>query len=553
MRYFASFGAVVLAFTTGCSVGEDPGHGGRDGGLGADGGVLVPGCDATRDADSDGIADAAEGAGDADGDGIPNASDWDSDADGTGDADEHLGVGPCVWIDSDADGVPDFLDTDSDNDGVTDAEERTRYLTDPTVRDTDGDGVTDLGEVAAGTDPRDRTSTIPETDFFVVLPYLGEHVPKTLRFGTDIALADVYFVIDTTGSMEEPIANVRSSLSRIASEIARSIPDVQMGVGHFEDFPFATGSPFGTTFFGGPGDIPYGNLQDITADLPAVQRALDGLTIGDGHDGPESQVEALYQTATGEGGSWAFGPGGTWSLEPRACPEYPDEIGYRRGYPCFRPGSLPIVVIVTDLEWHNGNTDGLRWPYSMITPSPHTLPQAAAALATLGGRFIGVVVNGMFRTDHEAMASMTGSVDETGAPLVYNATAGEVSDAIVTGIQTLAGRTPQDVTTERENVPPNPGDFDATRFIVSITPVEGYGAGGVAGTGYTSKDLTTFYGVTPGTQVEFRVDFYNDVVPPPPTAQIYRARIVVMGNHVARLSERQVYIIVPPEGGTILI
>ena len=79
------------------------------------------------------------------------------------------------------------------------------------------------------------------------------------------------------------------------------------------------------------------------------------------------------------------------------------------------------------------------------------------------------------------------------------------------------------------------------------------GAGAVPGTGYTSKDATTFYGVTPGTQVEFDVDFYNDIVPPPPTAQVYRARIVVLGNGVARLSERMVYVVVPPEGGTVLI
>ena len=523
--------------------------GGRPGSF--DGGLVVTGCDAARDSDGDGLADAAEGMGDADGDGIPNASDPDSDNDGLTDFDEHAGAAPCVLVDSDSDGTPDFLDTDSDNDGLTDADETGRYATDPHVRDSDGDMVTDLGEVAAGTDPRDPASTIAPGDFFVVLPYNGEHVTRTLRFGTDIAIADVYFLIDTTGSMDEPIANVQRSLTRIAAEIARSIPDVQMGVGHFEDFPFASGSPFGSTFFGGAGDVPYGNLQDITADLGAVQRALDSLVIGDGHDGPEAQVQALYQTATGLGGSWTF-MGSSYALAPRACPSVPDDPAPRRGYPCFRDGALPIVVLVTDLEWHNGNDDGARWPYSMISPSPENLPQAASALSAIGGRFIGVVVGGMWRTDHEAVARITGSVDETGAPLVYDAAVGEVSDRIVDGIATLATRTPQDVSTMTENVPPNPDDFDATRFIRSIVPVEGFGPGG-AGTGYASKDLTTFYGVTPGTQVEFAIDFYNDLVPPPPTSQIYRARIVVVGNGVARLSERQVYIIVPPEGGVILI
>jgi hypothetical protein len=509
----------------------------------------TPDCGA--DTDSDGIADTFEGSVDTDGDGMIDSIDQDSDGDGESDADER-GTGMCSIDDSDMDSVPDFRDTDADNDGLTDRDEREMHGTDPTSRDTDGDGVTDLGEVAAMSDPLDPASTIPDGDFFVVLPYLGPHEVRTLRFGTDITVADVYFLIDTTGSMGEPIANVQSSLSRIATEIAGRIPDVQMGVGHFEDFPFASGSPFGSTFFGGPMDEPYENVQDITDSLGDVQAALDGLVLGDGHDGPESQVEALYQAATGESGSWSF-MGASYSLPARTCESVLDEPGIRRGYPCFRPGSLPIVVMVTDLEWHNGSADGTRWPYSIIEPAPHTLPQAAMALSAIGGRFIGVVVNGMWRTDHEAVALMTGSVDEGGNPLVYPAAAGEVSDAIVEGIATLALRTPQDVTTSTENVPPNPGDVDATLFIKAITPGEGYGPAGIAGTGYREKDDVAFYGVTPGTQVDFEVDFYNDIVMPPATAQIFRARIFVLGNRVARLSERQVYIIVPPEGGMILI
>lgn len=530
-----------------CQRGREAEASGADAGSGG----LIPGCDSSRDSDGDGIADGAEGTADPDGDGLPNHLDLDSDGDGASDADEHEGH-PCTFLDSDGDGDPDAVDLDSDNDGLSDADERGRYFTDPRERDTDGDGVTDLGEVAAATDPTDASSTIPDGDFFVVLPYLGDHELRTLRFGTEIAVADVYFVIDTTGSMEAPIENVRSSLSRIAAALSAEIPDVQMGVGRFQDFPFSAGSPFGPTFFGASTDVPYANEQDITGDIAAVQAALDGLRIGDGRDGPESQVQALYQTATGAGGSWSF-MGASYALPPRACPVIPDEPGSRRGYPCFRPGSLPIVVLVTDLEWHNGNDDGARHPYSAISPEPEALPDAAAALAAIGGRYIGVVIDGTWRTDHEAVARMTGSVDETGAPLVYGAAAGEVSDAIIEGIATLVGRTPQDVSTATEDVPPNPDGVDATGFIVSIRPVEGYGPGGIPGAGYTTKDDVAFYGVTPGTFVDFEVDFHNDFVAPPPTAQVYRARIVVLGNRVARLSERNVYIVVPPEGAVVLI
>jgi hypothetical protein len=246
-----SFLFVCCLWASACSAGRDDGGGmmiipGAD--AGPDGMVMVPGCDSTRDMDGDGIADAAEGrdTDDMDMDGTPNVRDTDSDGDGTSDADENFGTsGPCVYRDTDTDGRPDFLDSDSDNDGLTDADERNTYHTDPLDRDTDDDMITDLGEAAAMTDPLDPASRIPETDFFVVLPYLDPAQMRTLRFGTSIKVADVYFVIDTTGSMQEPIDNVESSLMRIASEIAVEIPDVQMGVGYFQDFPFRSGFPIG--------------------------------------------------------------------------------------------------------------------------------------------------------------------------------------------------------------------------------------------------------------------------------------------------------------------
>jgi hypothetical protein len=82
-------------------------------------------------------------------------------------------------------------------------------------------------------------------------------------------------------------------------------------------------------------------------------------------------------------------------------------------------------------------------------------------------------------------------------------------------------------------------------FIKSITAIEGFGPS--AGSGYDHHDDTTFYGVVPGTTVQFDVDFWNDFRMPSTSAQIFRARIAVIGNRSARLDERNVYIIVPPD------
>lgn len=545
--------ALTLGLTATFGPGCTAGTGTRpDGGMGGPDSHVLEGCDASQDADGDGVADQAEGTIDSDGDGVPNNLDTDSDGDGISDTEEHHGNVPCSLPDDDGDGVPNWLDTDSDNDGLSDADERGIYSTDPYDRDSDGDGVTDLGEVlGTRTDPNDPASTISAEDFFVVLPYGGAPEMRTLRFGTNIQVADVYFLIDTTGSMQDAIDNVTSSLSRISTEISTRIPNVQMGVGQYRDFPF--GSTF--TGYGSSGDTPYRNEQNITPTVSEVQAALGRLSAGGGADTPESSTEALYQTATGEGATWNYSGASPVVLPRAACPAIPDELRRRRGYPCFRPDSLPIVVLVTDAPFHNG--PGGSNSYSGISPTPHFFDQSVIALNNIGARFIGVAVGSGPRTEEEAVATMTGTVDTTGAPLVYDASGGTVSDAILTGIETLTGRTPQDVDTTVENVAGNPDEFDATAFIKAITPVEGYSPTGVVGPSpgvtYTSKDETTFYDVIPGVQVEFAVRFLNDVRPPAVTAQIFQAIIYVRGNGVARLDQRNVYIIVPPDGAIILI
>ncbi|MEM9067310.1 MAG: hypothetical protein AAGE52_02350 [Myxococcota bacterium] len=545
---------VFLAALSLVACGDDD-RPGRDGGGGGDGGggVDVAGCNMGQDADGDGIADDLEGTGDLDGDGTPNFQDDDSDGDGILDRDE-ASDRPCRIRDTDGDGTPDWWDGDSDNDGLSDAEEVGTFNTDPRNRDTDMDGVTDLGEARGTmTDPTDPTSTIDVGDFFVVLPFNGPRENRRLQFGTDINIADVYFLIDTTGSMGAPIANVQSSLTTLAEQIRARIPNLEMGVGQFRDLPLdACGSGgilggFGTC--GSPGDMGYAHEQDITPDVASVQTALNGLSAGGGADGPESHVVGLFHAATGLGATYTHSSG-SWSLPPRTCPSRPDETTLRTGYPCFRPGALPIFVVVTDVEMHNGPTG--ENPYEAVTPPPPTFASAMSALGSIGARFIGVAVNGGGRAHLEEAARQTGTVDGTGRPLVEDAAGGTVTNSILDAIGTLTGGVAQDVSTRTQNVPGNPDEFDATTFIKAITPVEGFREG-VPGTGYDSFDDTTFYNVIPGTIVEFSVEFLNDVRPPAETAQIFRARIVVVGNGVTDLDSREVYIIVPPDGATILI
>lgn len=551
---------VALVFM-GCTTGTPRMNPADDAGATRSDGATATDCDPSVDSDGDGIADWAETQGDIDEDGTPNHLDDDSDGDGLLDREEHVSSTPCERPDPDADGIPNWHDTDSDNDGLLDSEER-EANTNPYERDSDSDGVTDFGEVhGTATDPNDPDSTIDPNDFFVVLPYEGERVSRTLRFGTGIRQADVYFLINSASTMAPAIRNVQASLTHISNELRSRIPDLELGVGHFQDFPFSNECTIGDPpecferggTYGSPTSLPYVHIQDVTSNITEVEATLSELRVG---DGGESHVEALYQTATGEGGSWSFVSGQSHTIAPRACP------ANRYGYPCFRRGALPIIVLVSSAEFRNG-PEGAR-PYIGFSPPARTFEESVAALNRIGARVVSVCVwyPPLFgseptpapgRPHQETLARMTGAVDGSGNPLVFDAmNDGQVSDAIIEGIAGLAANTPQDVTTLTESVDGNPDGIDATRFIKAIVPVEGFTPDGAAG-GYASKDDTTFYGVVPGTLVDFVVDFENDFVESPARARIYRAVIVVQGNGTARLGERRVFIVVPPEGGTVLI
>ena len=296
-----------------------------------------------RDLDSDGdtILDADERLLDPDGDGTPAFRDLDSDDDGLGDAaeagDGDLDTPPVTCpreVDPTdptnpaalrSDGFPDFADIDQDNDGASDAEER-EFGTDVCGVDTDGDGFSDVAEIALEriNCPDGETGEfcgcatqsgcgIPTDDFFLVLPFNGRPQEQDLDFATDIRVADVFFLTDTTGSMGGTIANVKSAVTTpgtgIIDRVVEVIPDAWFGGGKHDDFPF-----------GGYGSAGRGRgLPPLHRDDAAgpAHRGADRLrrhrTGRRAPTRPESHTEALFQIMTGAGATWSFG-GGTQLL-----------------------------------------------------------------------------------------------------------------------------------------------------------------------------------------------------------------------------------------------
>jgi len=477
------------------------------------------------DSDADMIHDAHERNGDADSDGTPDYLDTDTDEDTIPDSaeagDSDIDTVP---VDTDGDGVADFRDRDSDNDGLPDSSEA-ESGTSPTAADSDGDGVSDLVEVVAGTDalsPEDSPRI--RGDFVFVVPYEEPPEPErdSLSFSTDIQYADVYFMMDTTGSMSGAITGLKTTLTgTIIPGVDAAIADVLFGVGKFDDYPFGG--------YGGGGDVAFLNLQHMTDDPALAQAAVNTMSAGGGADGPESHVPALHAVATGCGD-------GSIPADP-ACTD-----ATLIGYPHFRDGAVPIIVLFSDAQFHNGPRGANYGAISGVTPP--TYAATVAALNAIHARVIGVSSSSYGRPDMVSLATDTGTVDGTGTPLVYDqyGGAGDFGTQVVEAVSDVANMVPMDIAAlalddETDTV-------DARVFIDRIVPTEAPVE--PCTLGLTIVD-SGYAGVLPGSTVCFDiVAAQNDTVEPTAEPQLYKATVQVWGDEVTILDERDIFFLIPP-------
>lgn len=520
------------------------------------------------DSDGDGIADRATGASaDADKDGVLDYLDDDSDGDGIADAFE-VGSDPATPRDTDNDGMPDYLDADSDGDGLHDGLEDANGNgmldhgeSDPQQVDTDGDGAADLIEATAGTDPSDKAvNPQSEGNFVFVVPYQQPPMPPnaTLDFATDLRRADVVFSLDTTGSMDGELVQLRSDLrTKIIPMLAAKIPDLGFGVANFEDFPVFP--------FGDGADEPIHLVTPVTTDPATAQAGIDQLQLGSGGDGPEAGNEALYQLATGAGVEW---PGG--KLEPFA-------VGWRTG-------ALPIIVQITDAAMNAADT------YGTSVPMAATRAATTDALKALGARMIAVVsADGDLAGATREYLQVVTATGATVPPAAFGssgqcATGGNgVSDppdasgncpllfhidgqgqglgtSIVDAVSALADFATLDIDARAQN---EDGNMDANgdpldavdAFLDRVVPNANPSATVMCTKGLTVEDRLgndglddTFVDVPPGKPVCFDVVAkQNDRVQPQPYPQLFRARIDLYGDGVTTLDSRQVWFLVPPK------
>ena len=509
------------------------------------------------DSDNDGISDTIETNADDDRDGTPNAMDTDTDGDGFSDLVESVGTYPnyssnrspltCGQSpdDCDADGVFNFRDLDSDNDGLTDAEELAGG-SNPCAADTDGDGIDDLTEHAAGSDPTNATSMPPAGTLYVTLPYhppgdMGAHPTREFTFSTHIRSADIVFLVDTTGSMGSTISAVQSTLSRTI------IPGIVTALGAGGDARYAVAAHGDFAEGGSNGDGAMTLYQRLDASAALSQTATSRYSAGGGGDEPEAMVPAMHALISGFG-TPGYGGTATRMMDPvRDCAANPDSpTPY--GWACFLPGRVPIIVLFSDADWHNGPT--MPGNYYGSVPMAAQYSQLVTEMTAHGAYFVGIDVGrGATHANSLQLAMTTMTVDSSGNPIAFQGAPSTIAAAVVNAISTIAGQSRQDITTHTTGDPTEmrlAAPHTTADFIKAVTPARGIPD---MPTGYDHHDMTTFFGVLPSTQVVFTVDFYNDFQPGGSAAQVFRATIHVLGRASSEVDHRDVFIVVPADGG----
>lgn len=151
---------------------------------------------------------------------------------------------------------------------------------------------------------------------------------------------DVCVVIDLSGSYLDDLDNIKAVAPQVWDDIvAGGVSDLQMGLASFVDFPFAG---WGIA----PDDYAYRLDQQLTPTKAIWVAAIDAMSVGYGADVPESQYEALYQLATGDGNP-VEAPG-TITAD-QECD--------------FRDDTTKVAIMTTDAPFHQSGDGGGPFPY----------------------------------------------------------------------------------------------------------------------------------------------------------------------------------------------
>ena len=189
---------------------------------------------------------------------------------------------------------------------------------------------------------------------------------------------DIVLLADQTGSMGPALGNVKANMADIITTVKAAQPDAQFAVATYCDV-------------GDPGAPPFTLHQDLSADTATVTAAVNGISLCGGGDGPEAQLNALWQV--GDGG---------------------DAV-------TFRPDSSRIVAWFGDAPGHDPSVG-------------HT---EADATASLLGDEVRVLAVSVGANQLDATGQATRITQATGGALLTGVSTSQVAAKILEGLHNL--------------------------------------------------------------------------------------------------------------------
>jgi hypothetical protein len=222
--------------------------------------------------------------------------------------------------------------------------------------------------------------------------------------------------------------------------------------------------------------------------------------------------------------------------------------GYQTfGYPCFRQGALPVVLLATDEAPLEAGAQTFKNPGWDAIVKPAFIARKAKLVGILGSDF-GTNTDANLRklaTDTGAIDAMNGN-----APLVFNGSGANAAAAIQTGIITLANGLPLDINATATDDPADAVNAVAA-FVDHLETLQTGTAQCANGLTDVDTNADTFKDkyvqVRTGTPVCWKVvSKPNTTVPAIEAPQLFRATVRVYGDGVTQLDERNVFFLVPP-------
>jgi hypothetical protein len=409
--------------------------------------------------------------------------------------------------------------------------------------DSDGDGASDLVENALGThpeDPGDNPAANGDVVFVVPFEATPEPAQADVDAATKLRALDLYVILDRSGSMAAEITNVRDNLASAVNGL--SCP------------PVGSGDPLTCIpdLWAGAGTVGYsGSGADTFRNVVDLQPNPSFATIPISEPGgccAEPLTFAVWSAISGLGSAAAAGCGLSGVAPRSSCEGSPaSNSGYDTfGYPCFREGVVPLIVLATD-EPPLGAGDTNKCPNWSTIVRPQMLIRSARLMGVYGSAPGGSTV-----TDLQIMATDTGAVDAANgnAPIVVDGAGANATSAIVDGVNALANGVPLDLAALLTDDPSDAIDavgafVDHVETLQTGTPECTNGLTEIDTNADTFPD--SYSAVRAGTPVCWRIAAKpNTAIAAADEPQVFRARIDIEADATTTLQTRDVYFVVPP-------